>query len=102
MSLLKNAKVRKDTAMTGEISLQGFVLPVGGIKEKCLAAARNKIKRVILPYENKPDADELPSETKSILEFIFVKDFKEVIVNAFYRNILSLENNSINSLNPKF
>ena len=68
--------------MTGEISLQGYVLPVGGIKEKCLAALRNNIKRVIVPYENKYDVEELPKETKENLDFIFAKDIKEVIKNA--------------------
>jgi ATP-dependent Lon protease len=69
--------------MTGEISLQGFVLPVGGIKEKCLAAVRNKIKKVILPSLNQPDVDELPQETKNNLEIILVKNIYEVIDHAF-------------------
>jgi ATP-dependent Lon protease len=74
--------------MTGEITLQGFVLPVGGIKEKCLAAVRNKIKRIVLPFQNKYDVDELTPETKKPLKFIFVKDIKEVIQNVFYGNII--------------
>lgn len=89
---MKSIVLRNDTAMTGEISLQGFVLPVGGIKEKCLAAIRNKIKRVILPYENKWDVDELPKETKGNLEFIFVREIKEVILNTMYYTV---ENNFI-------
>jgi ATP-dependent Lon protease len=79
--------LRNDTAMTGEISLQGYVLPVGGIKEKCQAAIRNKIKRVILPYENKWDIEDLPKETKENLEFIFVRNIKEVIPFYFDDNI---------------
>ena len=93
--------------MTGEISLQGFVLPVGGIKEKCLAAVRNKIKRVILPYQNKHDADELPAETKKNLEIIFARDIREVIQNAFYGNIfedgkIALPQSQSNTPTPKF
>jgi len=85
--------------MTGEISLQGFVLPVGGIKEKCLAAVRNKIKRVLLPLMNKPDVDELPSETKNNLQIIFVSNIKEVIEHTLYsKNIL--KENAIPT--PKF
>jgi ATP-dependent Lon protease len=84
--LLKSSIIRKDTAMTGEISLQGYVLPVGGIKEKCLAAARNNIKRVILPILNQSDVEELPPETKNSLEIIFVSNIKEVIENSFLPN----------------
>jgi ATP-dependent Lon protease len=90
--------------MTGEISLQGFVLPVGGIKEKCLAAVRNKIKRVILPFENKNDADELPPETKKKLEIIFARTIREVIENAFDRNIFDETNIVLQDIkaSPKF
>lgn len=72
--------------MTGEITLQGYVLPIGGVKEKCLAALRNKIQRVILPFQNQHDVDEFPKELKEKLEFIFVKDIREVIQHAFYGN----------------
>jgi ATP-dependent Lon protease len=92
---------RKDTAMTGEISLQGFVLPVGGIKEKCLAAVRNKIKRVLLPYQNQHDFEEVPKETKSLLEVVFVKDIKEVIENVFNER-LSENGKLFEALLPKF
>lgn len=85
--------------MTGEITLQGYVLPVGGIKEKCLAAVRNKIKRVILSAMNKHDVDELSQETKNSLEFIFVTDIKEVILNAFNGDILK---DTKSSIRPKF
>lgn len=64
VSLLTNRRVKSDFAMTGEISLQGLVLPVGGIKEKTIAAHRNGIKNVILPYKNKKDADEIPKDVK--------------------------------------
>ncbi len=85
--------------MTGEISLQGYVLPVGGIKEKCLAALRNNLKRVILPYDNKFDVEELPIETKNKLEFIFAKEIKEVIQNSLD---YSYVDNTINQVKAKF
>lgn len=68
LSMLKGVPVRKDTAMTGEISLQGYVLPVGGIKEKCLAAYRNNIKRIILSYKNQKDVKDLPKEIKENIQ----------------------------------
>merc|ERR1711957_983685 len=64
VSLLLGLNLRKDTAMTGEITLRGYVLPVGGIREKCFAALRNGIKRVILSFQNKDDVEELPEEIK--------------------------------------
>jgi ATP-dependent Lon protease len=70
--------------MTGEITLQGYVLPVGGVKEKCMAAMRNKIKRIILPFQNIHDVDDFPVELKNSLELIFVKDIREVIQHAFH------------------
>ena len=84
---MKNLTVRNDTAMTGEISLQGYVLPVGGIKEKCLAAVRNKIKRVLIPDQNRQDYEELPQEAKMSLEVIFVKNIFEVIENTFNQRL---------------
>lgn len=62
VSLLTNRRVKHDFAMTGEISLQGLVLPVGGIKEKCIAAHRNGINNVILPEKNKKDAEDIPKD----------------------------------------
>jgi ATP-dependent Lon protease len=82
--------------MTGEMTLQGYVLPVGGIKEKCFAALRNNIKRIILSGQNKDDVEELPKEVKKELKFIFVKDIKEVIKNAFSNvKVFKDNNNSI-------
>jgi ATP-dependent Lon protease len=65
--------------MTGEISLRGAVLPVGGIKEKVLAAHRAGIKRVILPHENEKDLDDVPDDVKAELEFIPVETVEDVI-----------------------
>ena len=70
-SLMTNRKVRADTAMTGEISLRGLVLPVGGIKEKVVAAHAAGIKRVLLPARNRRDYDEIPDGAKQGLEFVW-------------------------------
>ena len=75
--------VRSDTAMTGEISLSGLVLPVGGIKEKVLAAHRAGIKRVILPKSNEKDLKEVPQEVREALTFILVERIEEVLPAAF-------------------
>lgn len=75
--------IRKDTAMTGEISLSGLVLPVGGIKEKVLAAHRTGIKRIILPKANEKDLKEIPDEVRRDIEFILVETVHEVLRAAF-------------------
>ena len=82
VSLLTNLRVRHDVAMTGEISLRGRVLPIGGLKEKTLAAHRAGIKRVIVPDRNKADLDEVPKEVRDELEFVFVKKVEEVLEAA--------------------
>jgi len=79
VSLLTQRKVRKNIAMTGEITLRGKVLPVGGIKEKILAAKRANIKEIILCHENKTDVDEIKAEYIEGLTFHYVKEMKEVI-----------------------
>lgn len=71
-SLFTDRAVQVDTAMTGEISLRGLVLPVGGIKEKVLAAVRAGIRRVMLPARNRKDLDEVPAEAKARLEFVYL------------------------------
>ncbi len=81
-SALTGKAVRADLAMTGEITLRGRVLPVGGIKEKVLAAHRAGIKKIILPQENKRDLDELPANVKRSLEFVLVEHMDEVLKNA--------------------
>jgi ATP-dependent Lon protease len=78
-SLLRGKAVRPDVAMTGEISLRGLVLPVGGIKEKTIAAARAGIKKVILPARNKRDLEDIPQSTKSMLEFVWVEHVSEAL-----------------------
>ena len=81
-SLLKREAVRPDVAMTGEISLRGLVLPVGGIKEKTIAAARAGIKRVVLPARNRRDLEDIPASTREALQFIWVERVTEALTVA--------------------
>ncbi|KAK9667924.1 hypothetical protein RND81_13G021000 [Saponaria officinalis] len=83
VSLLSQRRVRADTAMTGELTLRGLVLPVGGIKDKVLAAHRYGIKRVILPHRNVKDLVEVPAAVLSSLEIIFAKKMEDVLEQAF-------------------
>ena len=81
-SLATRRPVRSDLAMTGEITLRGKVLPVGGIKEKVLAAHRVGIREVILPHRNERDVEDVPEELRRQLTFIFVDDAEEVLRRA--------------------
>ena len=81
-SLLTNRRVRHDTAMTGECSLRGRVLPVGGIKAKLLAAHRAGIKRIILPERNAKDLDDVPQSALDELEIILANDMSQVLEAA--------------------
>src|SRR3989440_6872952 len=81
-SLLTNRTIRSDTAMTGEISLRGLVLPVGGIKEKVVAAAGAGIKRVLLPARNKRDYDEIPEEVRKQLDFVWLERVDDAVAQA--------------------
>ena len=74
--------IRKDVAMTGEITLRGKVLPVGGIKEKVLAAHRVGIRTLILPRHNERDLEDVPAEVRAALRFVFVDDAGEVVRQA--------------------
>jgi ATP-dependent Lon protease len=82
VSLLTGRTVRSDTAMTGEISLRGLVLPVGGIKEKVTAAARAGLTRVMLPARNRRDFEDIPEDTRARLEFIWLERVDEAIAAA--------------------
>jgi ATP-dependent Lon protease len=82
-SLVRNEPVAEDVGMTGEITLTGQVLPIGGIREKVLAAQRYGLKRIVLPRDNEPDLTELPPETRKELEFIPVDTIDEVFAVAF-------------------
>ncbi len=82
VSLLTGIRVRHDVAMTGEITLRGRVLPIGGLKEKVLAAHRAGIKRVIAPERNKADLDEIPKEVQDVVEFVWVQKMDQVLEAA--------------------
>ena len=81
-SLMSDRTVRSDTAMTGEISLRGLVLPVGGIKEKVTAAARAGLKRVMLPARNRRDYDDIPEEVRRQIEFIWLERVDDAVAAA--------------------
>jgi len=82
VSALSDVPVKSDVAMTGEITLRGRVLPIGGLKEKTLAAYRMGISKVIIPYDNKKDYEELPEKIKNGMDFVFAKDMNTVLKNA--------------------
>jgi ATP-dependent Lon protease len=82
VSLMTERTVRSDTAMTGEISLRGLVLPVGGIKEKVVAAARAGLKRVMLPARNRKDFDDIPEDARNALEFVWLERVDEAVAAA--------------------
>jgi len=82
-SLVKAIPVADDIGMTGEITLIGQVLPIGGLREKSLAAQRAGLKRVVFPRENEPDLEELPPETRNALEFIPADKIEDVFAAAF-------------------
>jgi ATP-dependent Lon protease len=81
-SLLTNRPVRSDVAMTGEISLRGLVLPIGGVKEKVLAALRAGITTVLLPARNRRDLEDIPAEARDRLEFIWVEQVDDALAAA--------------------
>jgi ATP-dependent Lon protease len=82
VSSLSQRAIRKDVAMTGEITLRGNVLPVGGVKEKVLAARRARVTKVILPHLNRRDMEEIPKEVFGEMQFIFVENVREVFREA--------------------
>ncbi len=79
ISALTNKLIPANIAMTGEITLRGSVLPIGGLKEKSIGANRSGIKKIIIPYDNMKDLDDVPEEIKEKIQYIPVKDYKEVI-----------------------
>ena len=78
-SLYTGRRVRPDTAMTGEITLSGLVFPIGGVKEKVLAAHRAGIRRILLPSRNEADVDDIPEDVRNELEIVFVSRIDEVL-----------------------
>ena len=83
ISALTNKKVSSNIAMTGEITLRGNVLAIGGLKQKSTGACRNNIKKVIIPYDNKADIDKIPLEIKNNIEYIYVNNYDEVFDIVF-------------------
>jgi ATP-dependent Lon protease len=81
-SLLTGRTIKSDTAMTGEISLRGLVLPVGGIKEKVVAAAAAGITRVMLPARNRRDYDDIPEEVRKTLEFVWLERVDDAVAQG--------------------
>ncbi|HEX2539264.1 MAG TPA: endopeptidase La, partial [Pseudolabrys sp.] len=88
-SLMTDRTIRSDTAMTGEISLRGLVLPVGGIKEKVIAAHAAGLKRVMLPARNKRDFDDIPEEVRNALEFVWLERVEEAVAAALEKKVAS-------------
>jgi len=78
-SLVTGRPVRSDTALTGEVTLTGQVLPIGGLKEKALAAQRAEIDRLVIPRRNEPDIDDIPEHLRDELEFVLVDNVNEVL-----------------------
>jgi ATP-dependent Lon protease len=79
VSLMSDRTVASDTAMTGEISLRGLVLPVGGIKEKVAAAARAGIRRVLLPARNRKDFEDIPEEARKTMQFTWLETVDDAV-----------------------
>ena len=86
LSSLLNKKVSSNVAMTGEVTLTGKVLPIGGLKEKSIAAFRSGIERVFIPKENEPDLEEIPKEIKNKIDFILVDDYIQIFKKVWWRN----------------
>ncbi len=84
-SLMTGRKVRGDTAMTGEITLRGLILPVGGIKNKVLAAQRGGVNRIVLPERNRKDLQEIPEQIRREMEFVFVRKMDELLLQVIER-----------------
>jgi ATP-dependent Lon protease len=89
VSLMTDRPVRNDCAMTGEISLRGLVLPVGGIKEKVLAAMQAGIKVVLLPERNRKELDEIPDEARRQLEFVWLESVDEAVHEAIGASLVT-------------
>jgi ATP-dependent Lon protease len=85
VSLLTGIPVRRDIAMTGEVTLRGRVLPIGGLKEKLLAALRGGLKKVLIPQDNAKDLADIPANVKNALEIVPVSRMDEVLKHALVR-----------------
>jgi ATP-dependent Lon protease len=88
-SLLTGIKVDPDIAMTGEITLTGQVLPIGGVKEKVLGAKRAGIKKILLPRRNEIDLDDIPKEVRDTMQFVLVEELSEVLHQALGKRVIT-------------
>src|SRR5205823_8297824 len=91
VSVLTGIAVKRDIAMTGEITLRGRVLPIGGLKEKLLAALRGGLKTVLIPKENERDLPEIPDNVKKGLEILAVSTVDEVLARALVKPLVAIE-----------
>jgi ATP-dependent Lon protease len=91
VSVLTSNPVRKDVAMTGEVTLRGMVLPIGGLKEKLLAALRGGIKTVLIPQDNEKDLADIPDNVKKGMTIIPVSSLDEVLANALVKPLTPIE-----------
>ena len=85
ISCLSKRPVSPDVAMTGEVTLRGQSLPIGGLREKSLAALRSGIKKIVVPKDNKKDVDELPKEVKDTLQIVYMSSVEDAIKESFVR-----------------
>ena len=86
ISALSNTPVKNDVAMTGEVTLRGNVLPIGGLKEKSISAHRSGIKTIIIPKENERDLDEIPDVVKDNVQIVFASKVEDVLNVALVKN----------------
>ena len=91
VSAITDIPVNKNIAMTGEITLRGLVLPIGGLKEKLLAAHRAGIKKVLIPYDNQKDLIDIPEVIKKNIEIVSVKSIDEVLKHALIKELKRIE-----------
>jgi ATP-dependent Lon protease len=98
ISTLTGVAVRRDVAMTGEVTLRGRVLPIGGLKEKLLAALRGGIKTVLIPHENEKDLVEIPANIRDGLSIIPVRHVDEVLALALVESLTPIEWNEADEL----
>jgi ATP-dependent Lon protease len=91
VSVLTGIPIHKDVAMTGEITLRGRVLPIGGLKEKLLAALRGGLKKVLIPTENEKDLAEIPDNVKKGLEIVPIASVDELLKQALTKELVAIE-----------
>ncbi len=101
ISAICKVRIRNDVAMTGEVDLRGNSMPIGGLREKCNAAAREHIKTVFIPYENDKDKKELPKEIADALDIIEVKKVSDLFRGVYMEDILSMKDEIMKETSPK-